>query len=188
MIALILLHSYTKTMKKLTKAQQETVNKVTENYINSNEPLLFDKDHAIKMGEKFKTELLNLNIDNAIIQERRRVQAQKDYEYLCNFFEPYDKLIEFKEYSEEYVVTIGHNTKLKIFLTYKFRCDHWDESGDYTCIANENHENYINISYIDVYSDNIGDYHEFETLFEVFQDEDYSNTCEKILMDHIKTL
>lgn len=175
-------------MKKLTKAQQETVNKVTENYINSNEPLLFDKEHAIKMGEQFKKELQEHTLFNMSIKEQRRLQAIKDYEYLCNFFEPYDHLIEFKEYSEEYVVTIGHNTKLKIFLTYKFRTDVWSESGDYTCIGNENHENYMNISCIDVYSDNVGDYDEFETLFSVFQDEDYSNTCEQILIDHIKTL
>ena len=118
-------------MKKLTKAQQETVNKVTENYINSNEPLLFDKDHAIKMGEQFKKELQELTLFNMTIKEQRRLQATKDYEYLCNLFEPYDKLIEFKEYSEEYVVTIGHNTKLKIFLTYKFRCDDWVDQDSY---------------------------------------------------------
>lgn len=173
-------------MKKLTKAQQETVNKVTENYINSNEPLLFDKDHAIKMGEQFKKELQELTLFNMSIKEQRRLQATKDYEYLCNFFAPYDDLLEFKMYDEEYVVTIGHNTKLKMFLTYKFRCDDWVESGDYTCIGNENHENYMNISYIDVYSDNIGDYHECETLLDIFKDEDYTSTCEKILMDHIK--
>jgi hypothetical protein len=172
-------------MKKLTKAQQETVNKVTENYINSNEPLLFDKEHAIKMGEQFKKELQELTLFNMTIKEQRRLQATKDYEYLCNFFEPYDELIEFKTYDEEYVITIGHNTKLKMFLTYKFRSDDWSV-GDNICIANEKHENYMNISYIDVYSDNIGDYHEYETLLDIFKDEEYTSTCEKIIMDHIK--
>lgn len=175
-------------MKKLTKAQQETVNKVTENYITSNEPLLFDKEHAIKMGEQYKQELHDLNSKNMIVKEERRLQAQKDFEYLCNFFAPYDDLLEFKTYDEEYNITIGHNIKLKIFLSYKFRYDDWQDHDSYEIINNERHEVYNGAGYIDVYSDNVGDYDEFNTLLDIFQNENYSQTCEKILIDHIKTL
>lgn len=174
-------------MKKLTKFQETALQKAKEMYIDTNTPILFDMDDAVCRGKEAKKKIEELNMSNMTIKESARIQMQKDFEYIKAFFGKYDHLVESLEYDQSYQIRIGKaiDSKLTIFISYIYRNEYWLDQDQSVTINGEDFEQYYFGEVIEVYSDYIGDQHDFYTLEEMFSDNDYAEICEKLITKYI---
>lgn len=174
-------------MKKLTKFQETALEKAKEMYIDTNQPMLFDMDDAVSKGKEAKKKIEELNMSNNVVKESARIQWQKDLDYIKAFFGKYDHLVESSEYDQSYQICIGKavSNNLTIFIDYVFRNDDWENAGQYVTINGEDFEQYYYGEVIQVYCDYIGDNHDFDSLTEMFSDNDYVTMCEKLITKYI---
>ena len=174
-------------MKKLTKFQETALEKAKEMYIDTNTPMLFDMDDAVSKGKEAKKKKAELNMSNVTIKESARIQMQKDFEYIKVFFGKYDHLVESLEFNNLYQISIGKevDSLLTIFISYIYRNDDWYDAGQSVTINGEECEQYYFRENIEVYCDFVGETEHYESLEEMFSDNDYVTTCEKLITKYI---
>ena len=175
-------------MKKLTKEQELKQEQKRIALIEKNAPLLFDIKNATEEGIKFKNQLDALNKKNADIVKTQKERCLSDFNKLQTFLGEYkDLVVLYSENSEKdghFGFSIGGGHPNTIQVAYCFTRDWWEDADNFENINGKNYPIYYP-EQLEVWSDNVGETETYESLEELFNDNNYVRVIEQLLTEYI---
>lgn len=177
-------------MEKLTKEQEVKLEQKRIALIEKNAPLLFDIKNATEEGIKFKNQLDALNKKNADIVKTQKERCLSDFNKLQTFLGEYKDLVTLygKETESEsnghFGFSIGGRGPNAIHICYYFTREWWEDADNFETINGKNYPIYYP-ERIEVWTDSVGETETYESLEELFNDNDYTIVTEKLLTEYI---
>jgi hypothetical protein len=175
-------------MKKLTKEQELKQEQKRIALIEKNAPLLFDIKNATEEGIKFKNQLDALNKKNADIVKTQKEKCLSDFNKLQTFLGEYKDLVALygdgSESDGNFGFSIGGGHPNTIQVAYYFTRDWWEDADNFETINGKNYPIYYP-EQLEVWSDNVGETETYESLEELFNDNNYVRVIEQLLTEYI---
>lgn len=178
-------------MKKLTKAQELAQQETTIALIAKNAPILFDIDNAVALGKQFKSELDQLTKENNAIIEIQRAKCLKDFKKLQEFLGEYKDLVvmsdeegSMRDQHFNFVVGGSVNSDKSINFSYFYGREWWQDADSFVTINGKKHQSFYP-EYIEVWSNKVGETEHYDSLEEVFNDNDYVALLEELVTEFI---
>jgi hypothetical protein len=175
-------------MKKLTKEQALKQEQKRIALIEKNAPLLFDIKNATQEGIKFKNQLDALNKKNADIVKTQKERCLSDFNKLQTFLGEYKDLVALygkeSESDGHFGFSIGGGVLDLIHVAYYFTREWWEDADNFETINGKNYPIYYP-EHIDVFTDSVGETENYNSLEELFNDNNYTILIEKLLTEYI---